>query len=136
MPELETKPKQRILVIDDEADIAESIQTVLQKKYTVDILTDPLKIVTGSEAEKYDLFLVDYLMPGLNGLEVYEKLKEFDPDANVCIMTAFELSSSESLKNSVQKLQFPIETHVIKKPFDRKEILDKIEVLLAQKSSF
>lgn len=132
---MDNKARQRILIIDDEADIGESIRATLEGKYLVEVFTDPLKAVADFEAEKYDLFLVDYLMPGLDGLQVYEKLKDIDPNANVCIMTAFELSSSESLRNSMQKLKFPHETHIIKKPFDRKEIFDKIERILAQPSS-
>src|SRR5437870_9281662 len=80
----------RILVIDDEPDIAQSIRSVLEKRYDVDMITDPRKALDNFKAGSYDLVLLDYRMPNVNGFQLYRYLERVDPAQTICFMTAYE----------------------------------------------
>ncbi len=81
--------KTRILVVDDEHLIRWSLEQNL-KKQGYDVLTagsgeDALKLV---REEQPDLVLLDIQLPGMSGLEVLEKIKEFDEEIIVIMVTA------------------------------------------------
>jgi two-component system response regulator AtoC len=83
----------RILVVDDEHLIRWSLEQNL-KKQGYDIMTagtgeDALKMV---REEQPDLILLDIQMPGINGLEVLEKVKEIDEDIVVIMPCGWGLT--------------------------------------------
>jgi DNA-binding response OmpR family regulator len=83
--------RKKILLIDDEVDIANSIKLGLRRYgCEVDIFNDPARAVSSYSSGKYDLILLDVQMPGMNGFEVYRHLRHLDPDARICFLTAFE----------------------------------------------
>ena len=51
--------KYRILVVDDEPDVAQSVRSILEKMYDVDILAHPVKALDYFRAHRYDLVLLD-----------------------------------------------------------------------------
>ncbi|MFQ5883438.1 MAG: sigma-54-dependent transcriptional regulator, partial [Candidatus Methylomirabilales bacterium] len=79
----------KILVIDDEKLIRWTLEDVLRKEGYAVISTDSgeagLKLV---EEEGPDLILLDLRLPGMNGMEVLERVKEMQPEALVIILTA------------------------------------------------
>jgi two-component system sensor histidine kinase/response regulator len=82
------KPMATILVVDDESVIRELCEKAL-KGYTVfkaGSCRDALRIYT---QENVDLVLTDVMMPGGTGLDLLRKIKEFDLNASVIIMTGF-----------------------------------------------
>src|ERR1051326_6694562 len=91
---LDSSAKKSVMVLDDEPDIAEILGIALDKSYHVKTFTEPLKALDSFEAGKYDLVIVDYLMPDIDGFSIYEKLKAVDPAVRVCIMTAYEIFRS------------------------------------------
>jgi two-component system NtrC family sensor kinase len=71
----------RVLVIDDEDSILQMIKAALTLNgYTVDVAGDGETALSKMAQIRYDLTLCDWKMPGLNGQEIYEKLREKDPE--------------------------------------------------------
>lgn len=112
------------MVVDDEIDIARLFQLYLENSgYHVDIYTDPLKALSAFKFGKYDLVLLDIRMPGMNGFELYQKLKHLDLNCKFCFITGFQIYY-ESLKEFFPTVDI---TCYIQKPATREKLLDKIE---------
>ena len=86
----------RIMIVDDENDIARLFAISLEQSgFIVDVFNDPLSALSNYKAGLYDLSLLDIRMPGMNGYELYQKIKDIDDKAQVCFITAYEESVSD-----------------------------------------
>ncbi len=112
----------RVLVVDDEADFLETIVMRLQRRkidaYGVDSGKKALEIV---ETERFDVVVLDFLMPGLNGIETLKLLKKKKPFIEVIILTGHG-----SVESGLQGMQFGAFDYVMK-PADLDELLEKIQ---------
>jgi CheY-like chemotaxis protein len=80
----------RILVVDDEQNIRDIISEFLQTMgYTVVVAVDGQDALDKLQVELFDLYIVDVLMPRMNGLELMEHIKEIQPLAVIIIATGF-----------------------------------------------
>jgi CheY-like chemotaxis protein len=115
----------RILIVDDEADIARFFKLALEHAgFNVDVFNDPIKSLSNYKAGTYDLLLLDIRMPQMNGFELYDKIKKIDDNVNVCFVTAFEEYYDEFRKrfpHSEKTEQF------IKKPVGVEELIRKVK---------
>ena len=69
----------RILVVDDDEANLNLFTIVLEYAgYIVDSYSDPLQVLKEFKPSYYDLVILDYLMPGLNGFELYKRLRQAD----------------------------------------------------------
>src|SRR5689334_13134148 len=96
---MDNRPK-RILFIDDEKDVLESIKCVLElkNKFIVDAFSDgesALKATVEKIMTAYDLVLLDIKMPGIDGFELYQRIKEKAPQMKVAFITASEIERKE-----------------------------------------
>jgi len=88
--------KQRILVVDDDRDIANLYKLSLEHDgFVVHSFNDPLLALSGYKAGAYDLLLLDIKMPQMNGFELYQKIRLVDDHTKVCFISAFEEYQSE-----------------------------------------
>jgi len=94
--------KKRILVVDDEVDITTIFKLALEKVILhVDVYNDPLLALSDYKAGMYDLLLFDIRMPGMNGFELYRKIKAMeehdlhDVSPRVCFITAYDESGNQ-----------------------------------------
>jgi DNA-binding response OmpR family regulator len=88
--------KNRILVVDDEPDIAQVLKMGLEDNgFAVDVYNDPLDVISNFKADSYDLLLLDIKMPKMTGFELYKKLHQKDEKAKICFITAYELYYDE-----------------------------------------
>jgi LmbE family N-acetylglucosaminyl deacetylase/CheY-like chemotaxis protein len=80
----------RVLVVDDDPDVALYVATVLERRAGLETLAihDPLSVQAAARDFAPDVVVADIEMPGLTGLELASALKEDDPDLPVVIMTA------------------------------------------------
>ena len=120
-----TKGK-RILIIDDDEDINNLFKIFLEYDgYKVDAFTDPIDALYSFRKDVYDLILLDLKMPKMNGMILYQKLKNIDPDLLFCVITA-NREYIEHLKKNNQD----IEKFVIYKPILLSELRNKVNFLL------
>ena len=83
-------PKRKILVVDDDSDVAFTYKVGLESNgFVVDVYNDPLIALSNFKAGVYDLLILDIRMPNMNGFELYKKMKSIDYKAKVCLVTAF-----------------------------------------------
>ena len=79
----------KLLIVDDEPDIAASIQYVLTQEGFLTLLAhDGLKAIQLVEAEKPDLIILDLMMPGLDGYEVCRRVRSADRKIPILMLTA------------------------------------------------
>ncbi|HRN00675.1 MAG TPA: response regulator [Aliarcobacter cryaerophilus] len=120
--------KYSILVIDDEIEILDMLSRFLNRNpnFTVQTFSNPVSALSSiNNNTKYDLVLLDIMMPQMNGLDVLEKLKEINSDQKVIMMTAY------STLDKVLKSHKIGATNYVMKPFSSLDALEKkvVEVL-------
>lgn len=78
--------KLKILAVDDERHVLNVIETVC-RHHAVTTETSSIKAVEIMKKEEFDIFIIDYQMPGLNGIELLEKIKkEYEDKLYVSIL--------------------------------------------------
>ncbi|MFZ2446182.1 MAG: sigma-54 dependent transcriptional regulator [Syntrophobacteraceae bacterium] len=112
-----------ILVVDDEQDMLALLRRIISEKteYEIDVTSDPLKVTELLGLRDYDVVLTDLKMPGKNGIEILQEVKEKSPRTAVIIMTAF--GTIDSAVEATRKGAFDY----ITKPFRKERILHIIE---------
>ena len=120
--------KYSILVIDDEIEILDMLSRFLNRNpnFTVQTFSNPVSALSSiNNNTKYDLVLLDIMMPQMNGLDVLEKLKDMNSDQKVIMMTAY------STLDKVLKSHKIGATNYVMKPFSSLDSLEKkvVEVL-------
>src|ERR1700730_14522231 len=89
----------RILLVDDEPDIAHSLKAGLERKgFVVDAFTDPQLALAHYKPNSYDLLLIDVRMSKLNGFELVREIRKTDTQVEVWFLTAFEVYYEEFKK--------------------------------------
>ncbi|MBC7998316.1 MAG: response regulator transcription factor [Leptolyngbya sp.] len=79
----------KILIVDDEVDIANSIQYVLnQEGFGTLLAHDGIKAIQVVETDKPDLIILDLMMPGLDGYEVCRRVRASDRKTPILMLTA------------------------------------------------
>ena len=80
----------KILLVDDDQDTCASMSDIfLDLGYTVDMAHDGPGALEMSERHQYRLALLDFKMPGMDGLELCRRLKKLQPSIVVLLITAF-----------------------------------------------
>jgi CheY-like chemotaxis protein len=81
----------KIMIVDDNQEIARLFAITLQDNgFVVNVFNDPLSALANYKAGIYDLLLLDIRMPGMNGYELYQKIRDIDDKAEVCFISAYE----------------------------------------------
>jgi CheY-like chemotaxis protein len=84
-----------ILVVDDDRDTCASLSDILlDLGYTVDTANDGFAALELSERNLYRLALLDYMMPGLDGLELCRRLRASRPAVEVALVTGWASAST------------------------------------------
>jgi len=108
----------KVLIIDDEKAIRRSLRDILEyEKFIVEEAENGKEAVSKIEKESYDLYLCDIKMPGMDGIEVLEKIIEKFPDVPVIMISGH--GNIETAVEAVKKGAFDF----IQKPFDLNRLL-------------
>ena len=108
----------RILVIDDERSIRNTLKDILEyEKYEVDLAEDGNKGVEKVKGAEYDIVLCDIKMPGMDGIETLEKLTLLAPDTPVVMISGH--GNIDTAVDSIKKGAFDF----IEKPLDLNRLL-------------
>jgi len=120
-------PKGKILVVDDEADIRESLQALLEMEgYVVDLAASGAEGLRAVEARDYDLMLLDLMMPDLSGMEVLQEVRSRDRDLPIFLITAYG-----STQVAVDALKAGA-TDYFPKPWENDKLLLEIERIISK----
>jgi DNA-binding NtrC family response regulator len=120
-----------ILVIDDEAEIRESLQVLLSAEgYLVDEAEAGEPGLRRLREKSYDVVLLDVMMPGKNGLEVLKEIRAMDHNLAVVMITAFG-----SVENAVAAIKAGA-NDFITKPWDNEKLLIDVENAVRQRQLF
>jgi DNA-binding response OmpR family regulator len=116
----------RILVIEDNRDILANVLDYLQLKgFTVDCAQDGLSGLHLATTGHYDLIVLDIMLPGMDGYQVCQRLRE-DGHNEVPILM---LTARDALDDRLQGLQVGADDYLIK-PFALSELVARIEAIL------
>jgi len=121
----------KILLVEDDQNLAQLILLLLTKQLEarVTVLDNGWKALDQSLAQKYDLIILDLMLPGLNGLEICRKIRQRDKLQPILILTA---------KAEEQDKLDGFETGAddyLTKPFSQPELMARIKALLRRTSS-
>ncbi|HYE24283.1 MAG TPA: sigma-54 dependent transcriptional regulator [Clostridia bacterium] len=116
-----------VLIIDDEAAIRESLQTLLELDgYDVTTAEDGEQGLARMEARPFDLVLLDFALPDRNGLEILKDIRERDPGMSVIMITAYG-----TVENAVRAMQSGA-TNFIQKPWDNEKLLADVRAAVTR----
>ena len=89
--DLTSRRGMRILVVDDEKDIALVLKKGLESQgFHADAFDRPECALMNFRAGSYDLILTDMRMPEMNGIELYQEVRKIDTKVKVCFLSAYE----------------------------------------------
>jgi two-component system copper resistance phosphate regulon response regulator CusR len=115
----------RLLLIEDDPGIAEVVQQGLQEAgYEVDLAVDGLQGLRYALEQRYDLLILDVMLPGLDGWRVCEQLRNRRETLPILMVTA-----RDSVPDRVYGLENGADDY-LPKPFDFDELLARVRALL------
>lgn len=118
----------RILIIEDEENIAKNIQTgLLDEGFSVDIAHTGNDGFDLASVEDYDTIVLDLMLPGMDGIEICRKLREENKRIPILMLTA-----KDSLEDKVFGLNIGADDYLVK-PFSFEELLARIRSLIRRK---
>ena len=117
-----------ILIIDDETAIRESLETLLDLDgYSVETAENGEEGLARLAARPFDLVLLDFALPDMNGLEVLAEIRARDPQLSVIMITAYG-----TVENAVKAVQAGA-TNFIQKPWDNEKLLADVRAAVARR---
>ena len=115
----------RILVVEDDHEIADSIKKGLQDNaYAVDVAYDGTTGFDLASTENYDTIILDWMLPGLSGIEICDKLRKERISTPILFLTA-----RSQLDDKVEGLSLGADDFLVK-PFAFAELLARIKALI------
>jgi DNA-binding NtrC family response regulator len=119
--------RRRILVIDDEIDIRESLELLLTgENYSVEMAENATTGLQKFESGSYDLVLLDLMMPDRSGLDVLADIRQRDTETPVFLLTAYG-----SVEVAVRALKSGANDYFAK-PWDNEKLLIEIERMISK----
>lgn len=121
--------QKRILIVDDEAVVAFFLREGLQglgDRYDVRISGSAESALEQVQQRRFDLAVVDYRLPGRNGLDLIRALREISPETHAIVMTAY---SSPEVEQEALQLRA---SRYLEKPFPLQDLIVTIEKVLSR----
>jgi len=122
----------RIMVVDDEKNVLQSVKKVLGSKlpeYQVTLKNSPLEALEELSKNKYDLVITDLMMPGIDGLELIKKIRQIDTSLKIIMMTGYA-----TMKTALLAMREGASKY-ISKPFTRDELVTTVNMVLSENDS-
>jgi two-component system response regulator HydG len=110
-----------ILVVDDNEDLLETFAMILKRRgFFVETAENGLSAVDKFKKHSFDVALMDIVMPEMNGVEAFRKIKEMHPETSIILMTAY---SDEAL---MQLARDEGARHIVHKPIKIEQLIELI----------
>ncbi len=114
-----------IIIVDDEIELRENLQDLLEfKGYEVFSYPNGEEMLEAIDTVNSDIFLLDYQLPGLNGIELIPRIREKIPHVPIGLVTA---SSQPETREEAEKQGA---NQIILKPYSPMEMLQTVEEML------
>ena len=115
--------KKKILVVEDDVNIAGTVKGILELEgflFLVDIAKDGAEALEKIKQNRYDVIISDYLMPGMNGEELYLEIQKIDQalERRVIFISGVTNNFLKSFGN-----------RFLPKPFNPKELIEAVRKL-------
>ena len=118
----------KIMVVDNEPDIVDLTRTVLEiGGYNVVPAYSGEECLRKLDKEQVDLVLLDIMMPGMSGWDVFNRIKKKSSGIKVAFMSVLEISDKRK-----QVLLDEGLADYIMKPFDKDSLLDRVDNILKE----
>lgn len=126
--------KAKILIIDDEQDVCESLKSILEKTGRFDVWasTDAFEGISLVESQHPDLILLDIVMPEIDGTEVAERLQNNEAAKDIIIVFTSVLADTEEVKENKGLIGG---RPFISKPIKKDDLIARIESLLSERAA-
>src|SRR5512142_413122 len=119
--------KKRVMLVDNEEGLCRMMEAVLSDNgYQVSAFTRSFEAAESFQAGQWDLLVTDIKMPGMDGLELLQKVKQKDPAIPVIMVTAYA-----TVEMSIQALRKGA-YDMLTKPFEPEELLYRVKNALHQ----
>ena len=129
-PESAPQSAGRILIVDDELEIRESLETLLQLEgYTVTVAGTGHEGLAQIGERSFDAVLLDLALPDKNGMDVLAEIRLLHPDQAVIMITAYG-----TVENAVRAMQSGA-TNFIQKPWDNEKLLADVRSAVARQKA-
>lgn len=115
----------RVLLVDDNLEGGFTLKELLELKgFEVEYVENGYLALNKFKENNFDLVIMDIVMPGIDGIEIFKKMKEIKKDIKVIFLSAF---IDEKRKEELKRLEI---RDFLEKPFNFQELLFKIEGLI------
>jgi DNA-binding response OmpR family regulator len=114
----------RILVVEDDRQLAEMLTEALSGHYAVDTVHDGLTAQDWVNAYTYDLILLDVTLPKLDGIRFCQQLRQ-----SQCALPVLMLTARDTIADKITGLDAGADDYVVK-PFNLQELLARVRALL------
>ncbi|HET6583429.1 MAG TPA: response regulator [Nannocystaceae bacterium] len=115
----------RVLVIDDERDVLDTVAAILDAEFSVETCNSPAVAYKLLAREPFDVVCTDYRMPNMTGIDLIESIVDRDIVVSVVLLTGhYELCSAD-LK-AKERLTRALPIGVLQKPYAPQELIDTI----------
>lgn len=112
-----------ILIIEDEPGIRNFLKEGLEEEgYGITIASDGIKGIEKFHQAKPDLVLLDWMLPGMHGIDVCKEIRKHDQETPILFLTA-----KDTVKETIEGLRAGANDY-IKKPFSFEELLERIKI--------
>ncbi|MEX0805485.1 MAG: response regulator [Candidatus Binatia bacterium] len=125
-PALLAPASERILVVDDNADMRNYLRRLLELHWHVETVEDGAKALAAAREQQPDLIITDVMMPGLGGFEL---LRELRADAQTRTVPLILLSARAGEEAYVEGMNAGADDYVVK-PFGARELLARVKARL------
>jgi DNA-binding response OmpR family regulator len=121
--------QKRILIIDDEEDIADILRMTLEYNgFNTDTYTDPVLAYRNFRGGQYDLVILDVKMPDVDGFNLYQKIRRTDGKVKIIFLTASEYYYEQFRKeNGFDEFDQEL---FLRKPIETEDLVQAIKKLL------
>ena len=124
----QTANHSRILIVDDDEGTREALEAILEDDYDVACVADGQVALDKLNREAFDLVLLDLIMPGMDGIETLKRIKAYDKQIDVIMVSATDRAREATAAITSGAYDY------ITKPFDADAILNAIERALQKRS--
>lgn len=119
----------RLLIIEDDIRLAESIRDMVSEWYQVRMAHDGDEGLFMAEQDVDDIIILDVMMPGMNGYEVLEALRRIGVRIPVLMLTA-----KDGISDKVKGFETGADDYLVK-PFHRDELLVRLQALVRRSTN-